>query len=137
MKTSKSKSASQRPAVGIASVRTRAVIAESRWKAAREQVRTAKQKRKEAKLVVCLAKEQAKSAKEDLLAARKALTKLESKSPERPGAKSPAGKSAAPPAKPVVPAAIPAKRKSAVRKRRSRPAARPAVVAQATVPDLR
>ena len=107
MKTSNSKTDSQKLAGTGQTARLRVAIAEGRWKAAKEQARVAKRRRKEVKVIARRARKQAKQAKADLAEARKALAEAEAKlakSGARVATKKQAKAKARPVAKGVVPA---------------------------------
>lgn len=77
MKTSSSKTTSQKLAGTVQMARLRVETAETRWKAAKQQAQLARRRRKEVKLIARRAKKQAKQAKADLADARKALAEVE------------------------------------------------------------
>ena len=85
MKTSNSKTDSQKLVSTVQTARLRVATAENRWQAAKQQARAAKRRRKEIKLIARRARKQAKRAKADLADAREALAKAEAKlGPVRP-----------------------------------------------------
>jgi hypothetical protein len=110
MNTSSPQTASQKLAGIVERLRLRVETAESRRRAAKEQVRVAKLRRKEAKLVARRARKQAKQAKAILASARKALAEAEAKlvdSGVRQATRKPSKAKARRVANPSVPASNP------------------------------
>jgi hypothetical protein len=125
MKTSNSKTDSQKLADTVQMARLRVATAENQWQAAKEQARAAKRRRKEVKLIARRARKQAKQANAELADARKALAKAEAKiaksgarttktrkKPVKQAPVAPRRKQTAPPAasaslKPVTPPKLP------------------------------
>lgn len=120
MKTSKSKTDSQKLAGIVQMTRLRVATAENRWKAARERARVAKRRRKEVKLIARRARKQAKQAKADLAEARKALAKAEAKL-ARAGARLAARKPASARRRPVAKRLVAATKKKAAPARKRQP----------------
>jgi len=79
MKTAKAKTDSQKLAGAVSAARLRLAMAENGWRAAKEQARTAKRRRKEIKSIARRARKQTKAAKADVADSRKALAKAEAK----------------------------------------------------------